>query len=191
MRADPVGHRPRVAVEDAALGARAEQPCPAPPPERSAALHLREADADLMSEVAGLDPELLSLPRGVRERRVPVLLVEDRAAEQVGDRRHHVDVAHEALVDPALGLSRRLHEERHRRDLLHVALAQQAAAPHAHLEGVAVVGRHDRRARGAAARFAGAVPAARRSGGRCSPPAAGGAGGCAPTGPGRRSPAAC
>ena len=37
----------------------------------------------------------------------------------------------------------RLHEERHGCDLLHVALAQESPAAHAHLERVAVVGRHD------------------------------------------------
>ena len=85
----------------------------------------------------------LTRARRVGERRVPVLPVEDGAAQQVRDRRHQVDVAHQALVHSAVGLARRLHEERHGRDLLHVALAEEAPASHAHLERVAVVRRHD------------------------------------------------
>ena len=94
------------------------------------------------AEVPRPEADLLPLLRGLRAGRPPRRPPAHLHAEQVGHRGHDVDRADEAVVDCAASLARRLDEEGHRGDLLDVGLAHLAPAADAHVERVAVVGRH-------------------------------------------------
>ena len=143
-RPDPVGHRPRVAVQDLALDPGAEQARPAPPPSRAAALHLGQADAHHLGEVARVDRELPARARGVRERGVPVLPLEHRATSRSATVATMSTLRTRLSSTRPLRLSRRLHEERHGRDLLDVALARGGAGC-ARPPGTSSRGRRSRR----------------------------------------------
>jgi hypothetical protein len=84
----------------------------------------------------GLKPTLVT--QAAADERPSVCAPRQREPEHAGDRRHDVDVPRQPVVDPSGALARKLHEQRHKRDLVEVLGRREAplvAEAHAVIRG--------------------------------------------------------